>query len=80
MTARGCARLQVDPTSFVSGSDDGTVRLWNLRQRASVACIDTKANVCSVQFSPTNPHILAFGSANYRLYLYDRRQVSHILT
>ena len=69
------AHTQVDPTAFASGGDDGTVRLWSLRQAGSVACIDTKANVCSVQFSPTNSHLLAFGSANYRTYLYDRRQV-----
>ena len=45
----------------------------------AVACIDSKANVCSVQFSPTNSNLMAFGSANFRVYLYDLRniQVSH---
>ncbi len=37
--------------------------------------IDAKANVCSVQFSPVSSNLLAFGSANYRVYLYDLRQM-----
>ena len=67
--------LQTDPTRFLSGSDDGTVRLWSIADDSAVACIDTKANVCSVQFSPTQSNLMAFGSANYRVYLYDLRQV-----
>ena len=59
----------------MSGSDDGTVRLWSIREEAPTAVIDAKANVCSVQFSPASPHLLAFGSANYRVYLYDLRQM-----
>lgn len=67
--------LQTDPTRFLSGSDDGTVRLWSIADESAVACIDSKANVCSVQFSPTDSNLMAFGSANYRVYLYDLRQV-----
>lgn len=69
-----CA-AQSDPTRFVSGSDDGTVRLWSIREEAPTAVIDAKANVCSVQFSPSCANLLAFGSANYRVYLYDLRQM-----
>ncbi len=43
--------------------------------QSAVACIDSKANVCSVQFSPTNSNLMAFGSANYRVYLYDLRNI-----
>ena len=43
--------------------------------QSAVACIDSKANVCSVQFSPVNSNIMAFGSANYRVYLYDLRNI-----
>ena len=68
--------LQTDPTRFVSGGDDGTVRLWSMRDYAATAAIDTKANVCSVQMSPTDANLLAFGSANYRVYLYDLRKAS----
>lgn len=70
-----CLLAQSDPTRFVSGSDDGTVRLWSIREEAPTAVIDAKANVCSVQFSPASAHLLAFGSANYRVYLYDLRQM-----
>ncbi len=59
----------------MSGSDDGTVRLWSVREEAPVAAIDAKANVCSVQLSPLSSHLLAFGSANYRVYLYDLRHM-----
>jgi hypothetical protein len=55
-----------DPARLVSGSDDGTVRLWSVHQEGSVAAIDTHANVCSVQFAPDSAHLLAVGSANYR--------------
>ena len=60
---------------FVSGGDDCTVRLWSIREEAPTAVIDAKANVCSVQFSPVSSNLLAFGSANYRVYLYDLRQM-----
>ena len=64
---------QADPTRFLSGSDDCTVRLWSLHDPAAAAVIDAKANVCSVQFSPSSSHLIAFGSANYRVYVYDLR-------
>ena len=67
--------MQTDPTRFVSGSDDGTVRVWSLRDATATAAINSKANVCSVQLSPTDSNLLAFGSANFRVYLYDLRQV-----
>jgi len=31
------------------------------------------ANVCCVQFSPYSSHMLAFGSADYKIYCYDLR-------
>ena len=67
--------MQTDPMRFVSGGDDCTVRLWSIREEAPTAVIDAKANVCSVQFSPVDSNLLAFGSANYRVYLYDLRQM-----
>jgi protein suppressor of PHYA-105 1 len=39
-------------------------------------CIDTirnVANVCCVQFSPYSSRMLAFGSADYKIYCYDLR-------
>ena len=32
--------------------------------------------MCSVQFNPEACHLVAFGSANYRTYLYDLRYTS----
>ena len=63
----------LDPTRLVSGSDDGTVRVWSISQRNSPLVIQNKANVCSVQFSPVNANVVAFGSADYKIYAYDLR-------
>lgn len=62
-----------DPTMLASGSDDGSVKLWNINQGASVGTIKTKANVCCVQFPADSSRSLAFGSADHRIYYYDLR-------
>ncbi|XP_073286124.1 protein SPA1-RELATED 4-like isoform X2 [Primulina huaijiensis] len=62
-----------DPTMLASGSDDGTVKLWNINQGASVGTIKTKANVCCVQFPTDFGRSLAFGSADHMIYYYDLR-------
>ncbi|KAL8087805.1 hypothetical protein AgCh_037810 [Apium graveolens] len=71
-----------DPTMLASGSDDGSVKLWNINQAiilfllgASVGTIKTKANVCCVQFSSDSGHSLAFGSADHKIYHYDLRNM-----
>ncbi|KAK4338482.1 hypothetical protein RND71_042969 [Anisodus tanguticus] len=56
---------RVDPTKFVSGSDD--------HLKKSVCTIRNKANVCCVQFSPDSSHYLAYSSADYKTYCYDLR-------
>lgn len=45
-------------------------------QKNSLSTIKNIANVCCVQFSPYSAHLLSFGSANYRTYCYDLRNVS----
>ncbi|KAL3508681.1 hypothetical protein ACH5RR_028082 [Cinchona calisaya] len=62
-----------DPTLLASGSDDGSIKLWNINQGASVGTIKTKANVCCVQFPVESGRCLAFGSADHRIYYYDLR-------
>ncbi|KAK4420366.1 protein SPA1-RELATED 3 [Sesamum alatum] len=62
-----------DPTMLASGSDDGSVKLWNINQGVSVGTIKTKANVCCVQFPTDSGRSLAFGSADHRIYYYDLR-------
>lgn len=42
-------------------------------QESSVATIKTKANICCVQFPSDSAHLLAFGSADYKVYCYDLR-------
>jgi len=69
---------KTDPLIFASASDDATVRVWHVNHSAhtgaSVTRIAAPSNVCSVQFSPTNSHLLAAGCANHRAYLYDLRK------
>ncbi|CAL5360170.1 unnamed protein product [Camellia sinensis] len=67
---------QVDPTKLASGSDDCSVKLWNINERNSLCTIRNIANVCCVQFSACSTHLLAFGSADYKTYCYDLRNVS----
>ncbi|KAK7405257.1 hypothetical protein VNO78_06457 [Psophocarpus tetragonolobus] len=64
-----------DPTLLASGSDDGSVKLWNINQGVSVATIKTKANVCCVQFPLDFARFLAYGSADHRIYYYDLRNL-----
>eukprot|EP00887_Chlorella_sp_A99_P004598 scaffold4.g4598.t1 len=66
----------LDPGRILSGSDDGTVRLWSMHSAAAAAVLRAPASVCSVQFSPTNPHLLAFGCADSRAYVYDVRRLA----
>lgn len=65
----------LDPLRFVSGSDDGTVRLWNVHQEVSAGIMRAPVNVCSVQFSPTDANIVAAGCANHKIYLFDLRRM-----
>lgn len=39
------------------------VYIWSTDGMHSINSLDAKANVCCVQFSPLNRHILAYGSA-----------------
>lgn len=63
----------VDPTKLASGSDDYSVKLWSINERNCIDTIRNGANVCCVQFSPYSSHMLAFGSADYKIYCYDLR-------
>jgi protein suppressor of PHYA-105 1 len=70
---------RLEPTRLVSCSDDSTVKLWSVHEEGSLATLQLHANVCSVQFSPESPHLLACGCANYRTYLFDLRQTAQPL-
>lgn len=62
-----------DPLTFVSGSDDGWVKVWSTKQPGSVADIDVRANVCCVQYNPRFAHEVAVGSADHQVHVYDLR-------
>ncbi|KAL5989232.1 hypothetical protein ACLOJK_010122 [Asimina triloba] len=64
---------QVDPTKLASGSDDCSVKIWSINEERCVSTIRNVANVCCVQFSCYSTHLLAFGSADYKIYCYDLR-------
>lgn len=63
------------PTRLASGGDDGNVKLWNINQEGSIGTISTNAIVCSVQFPPDSAWLLAFGSADKKIYCYDLRNI-----
>lgn len=67
---------RVDPTKLASGSDDCYVKLWSINEKNSLSTIRNIANVCCVQFSPYSTHLLSFGSADYKTYCYDLRNIS----
>ncbi|WJX86841.1 ornithine decarboxylase antizyme with +1 programmed ribosomal shift Spa1 [Trifolium repens] len=62
-----------DPKMFASGSDDCSIKLWNISERNSIGTILSPANVCCVQFSEYSTNLLFFGSADYKVYGYDLR-------
>ncbi|KAB8100663.1 hypothetical protein EE612_031242, partial [Oryza sativa] len=64
---------EVDPTKLASGSDDCCVKVWSINQKNCTDTIRNVANVCCVQFSPYSSRMLAFGSADYKIYCYDLR-------
>ncbi|KAG5563402.1 hypothetical protein RHGRI_005976 [Rhododendron griersonianum] len=58
--------------NYLASTDyDGIVK------RNSLCTIRNIANICCVQFSPHSSHLLAFGSADYKTYCYDLRNVSN---
>ncbi|XP_031130639.1 E3 ubiquitin-protein ligase COP1-like [Ipomoea triloba] len=74
---------RTEPSMLVSGSDDCKVKVWCLRQEASVLSIDMKANICSVKYNPGSSFHVAVGSADHHIYYYDLRNISqplHIFT
>ncbi|XP_068477965.1 protein SUPPRESSOR OF PHYA-105 1-like isoform X1 [Phaseolus vulgaris] len=62
-----------DPKMFASGSDDCSVKLWNISEKNSLGTIRNAANICCVQFSSYSTNLLFFGSADFKVYGYDLR-------
>lgn len=73
-----------DGNLFYSGSDDMTLRFWDLRVPADgndpVAVLTNRsheAGVCCIEPSPWDEHVLATGSYDERLRVWDRRMMRH---
>ena len=61
---------KTDASLLASGSDDGTVKIYSTKQNRSVLTVETVANVCSVQYRPTNFHYIAVGCSDHNAYVY----------
>lgn len=69
-----------DPVIGASGSDDGTVQVWDPRCEggncvASVQPSVGRSPVCCVEFNPAGGALIAVGCADRRVYGYDIRKM-----
>ncbi|KAF2315644.1 hypothetical protein GH714_040165 [Hevea brasiliensis] len=69
-----------DPVIGASGSDDGTMQMWDPRCEgggcvATVQPGETRRAVCSVEFNPSTRSTIAVGCADRRVYGYDTRMM-----
>jgi len=70
----------VAPISFISGSDDNTIRLWNAATGAHLRTIEGHTSlVTSVTFSPDGQTI-ASGSNDETIRLWNAATGAHIRT
>lgn len=58
---------------FCFTAHNNCLKMLLFLQRNSLGTISSPANVCCVQFSAYSPHLLFFGSADYKVYGYDLR-------
>ncbi|KAJ3158820.1 Diphthine methyltransferase [Geranomyces michiganensis] len=61
-----------------TGGDDAVLRSWDLREGAAVASVMSRrheAGVCSIQSHPHKEHILATGSYDERILIWDTRNM-----
>ncbi|PON66416.1 Guanine nucleotide-binding protein, beta subunit [Trema orientale] len=70
-----------DPVLAASGSDDGTMQMWDPRCEggecvAAVRPSLARCSVCCVEFSPFGGPLVAVGCADRRAYGYDIRKLS----
>ncbi|KAA8526553.1 hypothetical protein F0562_008244 [Nyssa sinensis] len=70
---------RTEPSMLVSGSDDCKVKVWCMKQEASVLNIDMKANICCVKYNPRSSIYVAVGSADHHIHYYDLRNTSQPL-
>lgn len=72
---------EVNPVLAASGSDDGTMQMWDPRCEggecvATVRPSGARCSVCCVEFNPFGGPLVAVGCADRRAYGYDIRKLS----
>ncbi|KAH7848206.1 hypothetical protein Vadar_031169 [Vaccinium darrowii] len=70
-----------DPVLGGSGSDDGTMQMWDPRCEGGkyVACVrpsGSRSSVCCVEFNPFGGALVAVGCADKKAYGYDVRKMA----
>ncbi|KAK2653829.1 hypothetical protein Ddye_013685 [Dipteronia dyeriana] len=71
-----------DPAVGASGSDDGTMQMWDPRCDGGGTCVATvqpsaaRSSVCCVEFNPFGGGLVAVGCADRKAYGYDVRKMS----
>ncbi|KAK9070368.1 hypothetical protein SSX86_010770 [Deinandra increscens subsp. villosa] len=68
-----------DPVVGASGSDDGTLQIWDPRHDGGkcVGTVQFGTPVCCVEFSPFGGALIAVGCADKKAYIYDVRNLVH---
>lgn len=65
-----------DPNMLYSGADDCTLKAWDLRMQGSPAWVNKRQymmGVTAIQSSPLREHVLATGSYDEHIHLWDTR-------
>lgn len=68
-----CHPARRGPTLVVSGSDDGTIRVWDTRQKDATHTLQNKYQVTAVTFTDTADRVLSGGIDN-DIKLWDLRR------
>ncbi|KAJ3149975.1 Diphthine methyltransferase [Geranomyces variabilis] len=67
-----------DKQKVWTGGDDAILRSWDLREGGAMASITSRkhdAGVCSIQSHPFKEHVLATGSYDERILIWDTRKM-----